>query len=240
MNETPLSTLSEAYLVALRADSQQGSDTTLHSAHKLGAQAVALGLGTLDLAKMHDQAQAALLPLECQPGARADMTARAELFFTEACLPIEKTRRTAIEACSELVQVNKSLGQLTQELTDSNRELQQGITERQRAEATLKISEQATGQLLKESRALEKNLQVMTRKLLTANEAERRKMSLHLHDEIAQSLLGIHVRLLVLKTEAAGNQTDLGKEITLTQQLVEQSVINIKRFAHENGIPFNA
>jgi len=83
----------------------------------------------------------------------------------------------------------------------------------------LKKSEHATGKLLEESRLLERQLQAMAHKILLADEETRRKMSLQLNDEIAQPLLGIHVRLLALKIEAEANHTSLTKDITATQLL---------------------
>ncbi|MFZ4768262.1 MAG: histidine kinase, partial [Roseimicrobium sp.] len=100
----------------------------------------------------------------------------------------------------------------------------------------LKTSEKASSLLLKESRLLEQHLQDMARQLLSAQEEERRRMSLQLQDDIAQTLLGIHVRLLALKTEASANHAVLTKEITTTQRLVAASVKTIKRFAREFGI----
>ena len=164
------------------------------------------------------------------------MSTRAAIFFTEAITPIEETHRAALEARLQLEQLNETLDQRTLELADSNRELQEGITERKTAEAALKTSERASSQLLKESRLLEEHLQDMARKILSAQKTERKKMSLQLQDEIAQTLLGIHVRLLALKKEAAANSAGLNKEIATTQRLVEESVKTINRFAREFGI----
>lgn len=65
---------------------------------------------------------------------------------------------------------------------------------------------------------------------------ERGEISRELHDEIAQILLRINVRLLTLKKAATLNTKDLIKEIASTQRLVEESVKNINRFAREFGI----
>ena len=54
----------------------------------------------------------------------------------------------------------------------------------------------------------------MTRRLLSANEAERELMSLHLRDDIAQVMLGIHVRLLALKKAVSISHEDLAEKIT--------------------------
>ena len=79
-------------------------------------------------------------------------------------------------------------------------------------------------------------MQRLTHQILSAQENKRRKISRDLHDEIVQTLLGIHVRLLTLKKEAAIDAGGLKKEIVSTQRLVDKSVKSIKRFAREFGI----
>lgn len=90
---------------------------------------------------------------------------------------------------------------------------------------------------LRESRLKEKELQKITRKILVTTEAARGSISLHLHDEIAQTLLGIHVRLLSLKQEARANNEGFAQELITTQRLVKESVETINRFASKLAIP---
>jgi signal transduction histidine kinase len=89
---------------------------------------------------------------------------------------------------------------------------------------------------LKESLELQKHLERLTHQILSAQEGKRKKISRDLHDEIAQTLLGINVRLLTLKKGAAINAGGLKKEIVSTQRVVDKSVKDIKRFAREFGI----
>ena len=58
------------------------------------------------------------------------------------------------------------------------------------------------GKCLKESLQLQQHLRQLTHQVLVAQEAEREKISQKLRDEIAQTLLGINVRLLLLKQAA--------------------------------------
>jgi len=78
-------------------------------------------------------------------------------------------------------------------------------------------------------------LQHLTHQILSAQEDKRKEISRNLQDEIAQTLLGINVRLLTLKTEAAVNAKGLQKEIASTQRLADMSVKSIDRFAREFG-----
>jgi len=78
-------------------------------------------------------------------------------------------------------------------------------------------------------------LRRLAHQVLAAQEDERKKISLELQNEIAQTLLGINVRLLSLKQEARSNTKGLRNEIASTQQLVVKSVKSVRRVAREFG-----
>lgn len=236
MNKTKLSGLSGQYLAALRTHFEHGPQARLDAAHALGIQALAIGLETLDLVKIHDRALAALVLPDITGSRREDMTKQASVFFTEVIAPLEKTHRGALEANMALNQLKELLIQRTLDLADANRDLQQGIIQRKMAVKSLKTSEHQSARLLEESRHLQRHLQKLAGQILTAQEEERKKMSLKLQDEIAQTLLAIHVRLLGLDKELLVNTENFKKEIANTQHVVEKSVETIKRFAGEFGI----
>ena len=98
-------------------------------------------------------------------------------------------------------------------------------------ERALKKSSAHYAQLVKSSQRLQKHLRHLTHQILASQEVASTKTSRKLHDEVAQTLLGIHVRLLTLKKEASANAADLKKEIASTQRLVEHSVQTMSRFA---------
>lgn len=229
--------LSRRYQAALQKHLQQGPKSRAQPAHRLGQQAVTLGLETLDLARMHKTALTALVLPGCSSATRDRMVKRAGIFFTDAITPIEKTHRAGMESAARLERQNKALSQRNVQLAVANRHLRHGIVRRKAAEETLKTSEERYAKLLKESRHLQKHLQHLSHRILSAQEHERKKMSSDLRDEIAQTLLGINVRLLTLKMGAAAHTEGLAKEIASTQRLVEQSVKTINRFAREISVP---
>jgi len=72
-----LTALSQRYLKALKKHLSQGPRAGLRLAHGLGHQAVALGLETLDMAKIHEGALATLEASSSSDG----IIKRAEFFF---------------------------------------------------------------------------------------------------------------------------------------------------------------
>jgi signal transduction histidine kinase len=226
-----LTRLSRGYATALRKHLKQGPRASLRPARGLGRQAAAIGLETLDVARIHEAALASLEAASSRDG----IIKRAEMFFAEAITPIEKTHRAALKANAHLNQLNRTLGRRTVDLAASNRFLKQGIAQRKAVEKALKKSAGHYARLVKESRRLQKHLRHLTHQILSAQEEERKKISRELHDEVAQTLLGINVRLLTLKKEATVNTEGLKKEIASTQRLVEKSAKTMSRFAREFG-----
>ena len=187
---------------------------------------------TLDLARIHKAALAALA--KGGSSAARDRTARrAGIFFTDALGPIEKTHRAGVASAAHLNRQNKTLTRRTAQLVVANRHLRRGIIQRKAAEDALKAREQHYAKWLLESRQLQKHLQRLTHRILTAQENEKRKIGHDLHDEIAQTLLAINVRLLTLKKGATSRSEGLAKEIASTQDLVQKSVKIINRFARK-------
>jgi len=229
-----LARLSQRYVAALQKHLRQGPQAVppCGVARRLGRQAVALKLESLDMARIHERALATLKA----SGSRDAVIKRAQIFFAETITPIEETHHAALQANVHLSRLNQTLEQHTIELLASHHSLKRGIVQRKSVEQALKKSGAHSRKLLKESHRLQKHLQRLARRILSAQEDKRRRISRDLHDEIAQTLLGINVRLLTLKKEAATNASSLKKEIVNTQRLVDKSVKSIKRFAHEIGI----
>jgi signal transduction histidine kinase len=223
--------LSQLYVTALRKHLTAGSLASLQPALGLGCRAVALGLETLGLARIHERAVATLELSSSKNG----FLKRAEIFFTEAITPILETHRAARRSKLELNRLNVTLGRRTAELAVTHRQLQRGIVRRKSVESALKISGEHYAKLLKESLHLQEGLRQLTHQVLVAQEDERKKISVELQDEIAQTLLGINVRLLTLKQEARSNTKGLKNEIASTQRLVLKSAKSVRRVAREFG-----
>jgi len=158
---------------------------------------------------------------------------RVELVFVAANSPIKKTH--CVAANTHRNQLTTTLCQRTVDLAASNRFLKQDIAQRKGMEQALKKNVGYYARLVEKSRRLAEHLRQQTHHLLSAQEDRRTKVSRELRDEIAQTLLGINVRLLALKRSATVSPEDFREEIASTQRLVEESVKAVHRFAREFG-----
>lgn len=223
------------YPAALRNYLGQGPRSSLRPALGLGRQAAALGLETLDVARVHEQALRALIVPNGSPRSRQRMLLRTKKFFEETLVPIEQTHAAAKEDVRHVAELDEELRLRTAESSASSQRLKQGVMRRQSAETDLRKCGERHARLVKKSVGLEGRLQEQMRQILAAQEDERRASSRKLQNEIAQILVAIHVRLLTLKEAAKANTESLKKEIAETQALVKQSVVAIQRLAYESG-----
>lgn len=229
--------LSKRYLTALEKHCAADPPADFQSAHKIGSQAVSLGIETLDLAKIHREALAGMVLGVQAPRDADDLTWKAGAFFTEAVSLIERTHRMSRQARADLEKLNATLAQQTLDVAESRREVREGVARRLAATASLKCSEALSARLLDEARKLDESLQELAHRTITAQEGERKKLSHTLQDEVAQTLLGIQVRLEALKKELSTSSEDFEKEIEITQGVVRDSVKTIDRFLRESGSP---
>lgn len=225
-----LTGFSQRYVMALQKYLGRGSGADLRPALAVGRQAVSLGMDTLALARIHERALS-ILNLTSVKNGLIKRVKRAEVFFTEALIPIVETHRAARQSKLDLHRLNALLNRRTVELAVTNRQLQRGIVRRKGVEAALKISGAHYAKLLKDSLQLQQGLRQLTHKVLAAQEDERRKISIELQDGIAQTLLGINVRLLSLKQEVRTNTKGLKNEIANTRELVLKSANSVRRIA---------
>src|SRR5690348_2092717 len=182
-----LTSFSGHYQTALRGHLKRTRQGSSQAAQALGKRAMMLGLETLDLARIHEQALIKLVLPNFASGTRAAMVRRAGAFFAKAITPIENTHRVAQETKAQMERLNESLHRRSAALAASNQQLKQEIAQRKSAEESLRKSEQHYGQLLAQSKRMQEQLRMLSRQLLLAQEEERKKISRELHDVIAQT-----------------------------------------------------
>ncbi len=230
MKQKP-TTWSQRYGTALRAHLQQRRGASLRTALELGRRAVTQGLETLELARIHERA---LATIDLSKN-KAGLCERAEIFFNEVNMPIEETHRAGHTTEIHLNRLKETLGQRTVELAATNRQLRRGVDRRKVMEETAAKNGRHYRKCLEESLELQKRLRQLTHRVLTAQEDERKCISRELHDEIAQTLLGINVRLLSLKQGARINHKGFKRDIASTRRLVAKSAQSVRRVAREFG-----
>jgi PAS domain S-box-containing protein len=143
-----------------------------------------------------------------------------------------KSCRVAVSDISSLKEAEAARRRM-EALAVTNRKLRREIVRRQAVEEALKNSKQYQSRLLERSRDMQERLRHLSHQILQAQEEERRRISRELHDEIAQTLVGINVHLETLAREATFNPRELKREIARTQRLVGKSVDIVHHFARE-------
>jgi len=202
-----LAGLFQRYVSALRKHLKQGSDLSLLPALRLGSEVAAPGREPQELTRIHERALTILEPAS----RKAPMVQRAKIFLTLTTMSSKRTYRAA--------RANKiPLDQLSAPVN--------GTTASRNA-----VHENAGNKCLEESLQLQEHLRQLTHHALAAQEAHRQKLGCGLQDEIAQTLLGLNVRLLALKQKARSNPKGLKKEIASTRRLVVQSAKFVRQFA---------
>lgn len=83
-----LTGLSRKYQAALRKHLKQDPQASLPAAQELGRRAMTLGLETLDLARIHEQALIALVLPSYSHGTRESLVRRAGAFFAGVITPL--------------------------------------------------------------------------------------------------------------------------------------------------------
>ncbi|NCF85995.1 MAG: hypothetical protein GWQ08_10765 [Verrucomicrobiaceae bacterium] len=231
--KTKLLGFARSYMTALSSHLKDGSASTPNEAKALGESAVDAGLETLDLAKVHEEALIAVVPPSEPASVRESMIRRAGQFFAEAVTPIELTHRAALEANVHLKIMVDELVQRADELNESNQELLTEISRRKTLEESLRASEATSSDRLEKSCVLQEELRQLSRRLLSVQEEERKRISRELHDLVSKTLAGINLQLAMLKTKAVSDAEEFHQKIELTQRLIEESVDSVHRFARD-------
>lgn len=194
--------LSRKYEQALRRHMKARLDAK--TAGWIGRRALALRLGTLDLAKMHENALVPLLLLEASSAGHDRAVKRAQAFFIAAIDPIEKTHVVVRATRLQSEELNTRLQKRESELQAARRKFNTRVLQRKAAEQTFKKNADRSAELLKVSHLLQARLRYLAHRVISGHEQERARMSHELHDEIAQALLGINVGLAALKAKGGG------------------------------------
>jgi len=118
-------------------------------------------------------------------------------------------------------------------LVSANHELKLEVARREATEKALQESQRVQGRLLDRARAMQEELRHLSHQILDVQEEERKRISRELHDQIAQTLVGLNVHLAALTQGAGKSSKGLNQRIARAQMIVEQSVNIVHQFARE-------
>jgi PAS domain S-box-containing protein len=116
-------------------------------------------------------------------------------------------------------QLEDLVEQRTNQLIKINDKLTKEIKERKHIETALAKSE--------------KKLRLLSNKLINAQEDERKRIAIELHDELGQSLVGLKFHLSRLSTKGLGQNKGKTEEITQALQQIDQMTENVRRLSRE-------
>jgi signal transduction histidine kinase len=203
-------------------------EATLHQAYELGRAAMNAGLGIVDIIRLHHQA----LLEDAAKGRLAGQIQALESFLLEALSPFEAAYRGFRDARQRLQQINHVLAERNEELLDSNANLEEEIKVRQKAEGALRESKDHYFRLFQQAHAMEQDLRELSAKIFSAQEDERKRISRELHDEVGQALTAVNVAIVMLKKQARSDPV-LAKRVTEAEQIIEQMMETVHRFARD-------
>ncbi len=109
--------------------------------------------------------------------------------------------------------------QRTLQLSKTNKELKKEIEERKQAERALEKSE--------------KKFRVLSTRLINAQENERKRIAIELHDELGQSLIGLKFQLSNLAKKFKENQEGLRPDVDQALHTIDRMTEDVRRLSRD-------
>ncbi len=159
-------------------------------------------------------------------------TMRAEAFFPELLLVMAVSSRTHFLSFRPLIQRiadrKKEKGHISTALrvveppvesAKAGESLEREVSQRRRLEEALRESQE--------------NLRLLSSSLLEAQEAERRRISIELHDGLGQALVVLKLQLRFIIREMGENQAELGEKCEQAMDSVDQIIESMRRLSRD-------
>lgn len=223
---------SKQYRKALRIHLEKGGHADMQLAIRLGTRASAAGFTPSALSKLHEQILTAKISEDSEKKPSASLIRESGRFLASA-VSAAAGPETPLRTTRRLEKVILGLSGRVVALAVDNQMIADEEAKHQTAESDLRARLAEHEKLLVESERMKNEMRELSRRIISAQEDERKKISRDLHDIIAQTLIGINVRLAALKKEAEINTKGLGRNILLTQRMVAKSADVVHQFARE-------
>jgi signal transduction histidine kinase len=135
----------------------------------------------------------------------------------------------------ELLKINDQLSAQTEELAEHREHLRKLVEERTAELSTVnkRLREEVVEHMQKQEtlRESEKMVRHLSSRLIDAQEIERRRISMEIHDELGQALNVIKLRIRAMERGMTGDQQSLRKECEELLMYVDRVIEDIRRIS---------
>jgi signal transduction histidine kinase len=226
------SSLPVTYRGALRDYLVHPDEATLRPAYELGRAALSAGLGNFDVIRLHHQALTDGALPDNEPAAAVHFAPALQAFLLEALAPFAAAQRNLSSGRERLEHRNRVLTERNAVLVSNNAQLGEEMGLHQETEVALRQNQERYRQLFQQARAMEEHLRELSAQVLAAQEAERKRVSCGLHDEVSQALTAVTVAIAILKKQA-GPDAAFQRDVAAAEHLLTQSMETVHRVARE-------
>ena len=159
-----------------------------------------------------------------QLGTRIDIKSKDEVgiladAFNRMTNDLSKTTVSKIALQNAYDEMERRVDERTAELLKANKDLKREIKERMQTEGALRESEN--------------RLRLLSSHILTAQEKERTRLSLELHDELGQSLSLLKVQISAIQPKLGEDQTSLFESLQEIRQYLDFVIENVRRLSRD-------
>jgi signal transduction histidine kinase len=159
-----------------------------------------------------------------QLGTRIDIKSKDEVgiladAFNRMTNDLSKTTVSKIALQNAYDEMERRVDERTAELLKANKDLKREIKERMQTEGALRESEN--------------RLRLLSSHILTAQEKERKRLSLELHDELGQSLSLLKVQISAIQPKLGEDQTSLFESLQEIRQYLDFVIENVRRLSRD-------
>ncbi len=231
--KTKTLSLMRRYHAALSNHIESDDDSNLRPARALGHQSLKLGMKPLDLARLHEAVLHSLILRITSGTAKKRAALQGRDFFAEAMTAMEENHTGEPMATAPLKVMADNPSRPTKEYSASKERLKEEMHQPTSVKKQPPGSGLTSIELLNQSRWSQEQLRDLSRRLVSAQEEDKGRISHELSNGIAQVLTSINTRLDALKEQPTVTIRDFQKKLSLTQRLIAQSVDAVHRIARD-------
>ncbi len=209
------------YRRALGEYLEHRDEDRLGVACELGYAAMRRGMGVFDLVRLHEDSWPQAAGASGSRYGAAQQFLAAREFLMDALSPFDAALR-------RLPATQARVGDLELALARRGQELAGLIAGQLEQHAALRCAKARTVKLCQQVRTLKSAVLSYPEKLVQVHEAERKRVSRELHDDVGQLLVALNVSLAILKKEA-DLANGFHRHVETAQALVAQSMESVHR-----------